>query len=471
MRMRTRLLLVTIAVIVTTLIAAGTATYVAFRSAVFADVDQSLREVALPLRPDPTDDERGPEPAVAPFVQLRGADGTVTRTINATFPNGTTAAPELPTAIVTPGPTDDAGGPAAFFTAPEAGGGLVTFRVKASTGSSGEQLIIALPIDDELTTLRQLAVIEAVVISVASLAAAMLAWWLVGIGLAPLTRLTHDTRNLGGAGSGDRVTVPAPTTEVGELGKAMNTMLDDVDAAFAERDATEARLRQFVADASHELRTPIAAVSAYAELFELGAEHRPDDLRRAMTGIRSESSRMGSLTEDLLTLARLDEGGGAATNRIVALDDVAGAAVAAARLLDPQRRITADLAPATVVGDPAALRQVLDNLLSNVRHHTPADAAVDVRTEAAADTATITVADSGPGVPEDEMAQMFDRFWRADRARSRANGGSGLGLAIVAATAQRHGGTVAASHTPGGGLTLTVTLPVASPAPEDPAAT
>lgn len=460
MRIRTRLLLATIAVVVTALVAAGAATYLAFRAAVFANVDQSLREVALPLAPDPDEDRRGPEPTVAPFVELRAADGTVVRSIPAAFPDGGTASPQLPASIATPAVTDDAGGPAAFFTAPQAGGGPVTFRVKASTGTSGEQLIIALPIDDELATLRQLAAIEAVVIVMASGIAVALAWWLVRLGLAPLTRLTHDTRHLGGAGSGDRVRVPQPDTEVGELGAAMNTLLDDVDAAFAERAATEARLRLFVADASHELRTPIAAVSAYAELFDLGAEHRPADLRRAMTGIRAESTRMGALTEDLLTLARLDEVGPAPAQR-VAIDEVVAEAVDAARVLDPDRPITTHLAPVAVIGDPIALRQVVDNLLSNVRHHTPAGTPVDVTTSAGPDTGSVTVADHGPGVDDDNLTTMFDRFWRADRARSRASGGSGLGLAIVAATVTRHRGTVTASHTPGGGLTVSARLPAA----------
>lgn len=303
---------------------------------------------------------------------------------------------------------------------------------------------------------------------VASAFAVAVAWWLVGVGLAPLTRLTHDTRGLGGAGSGDRVRVPQPDTEVGELGQAMNTLLDDVDVAFEERAATEARLRLFVADASHELRTPIAAVSAYAELFELGAEHRPADLRRAMTGIRAESRRMGALTEDLLTLARLDEVGPGSAET-VAIDEVVAEAVAAARLLDPDRPITTDLAPAVVTGDRIALRQVVDNLLSNVRLHTPAGTLVEVSTAAGPDSGNVTITDHGPGVDDGDLTTMFDRFWRADRARSRASGGSGLGLAIVAATVTRHRGTVIASHTPGGGLTITVSLP-SSQTPADPTA-
>ncbi len=202
-----------------------------------------------------------------------------------------------------------------------------------------EQLIIALPIDEELATLRQLAAIEAVVAGLALVVAGILGWWLVRIGLAPLTLLTEQTRGLGAAGSGHRVDVPQPATEVGELGRqAMNAMLDEVDDAFAQRVATEARLRRFIGDASHELRTPIAAVSAYAELFDLGAERNPADLRRSMDGIRRETARMSELTEDLLVLARLDEARAGHTEP-VDLAAVVAEAVTAAQFLDPTRPI------------------------------------------------------------------------------------------------------------------------------------
>lgn len=457
MALRTRLLLATLTVVIAALGTAGTVTYLAFRSAVLDQVDQSLREVALPLAPDDADPVRGPVPTVTPFVQIRGPDGTVRREVPAEFPDGQQASPDLAEQISTPGVTDLADGPATFFTAQESGGGT-TFRVKASTGMAGEQLIIALPIDEELATLRQLAVIEAVVAGLALLVAGALGWWLVRVGLAPLTVLTAQTRGLGTAGSGTRVDVAQPGTEVGELGLSMNSMLDEVDDAFAQRVATEARLRRFIGDASHELRTPIAAVSAYAELFDLGAEHNPDDLRRCMVGIRRETARMRDLTEDLLVLARLDE---ARPGNLESVDlaAVAADAVAAARVLDPTRPIDSDLAPVTVHGDAHRLRQVVDNLLANVRTHTPAGTHAQVTLSTTDHGARLVVSDDGPGVPAEDLPAVFDRFWRADSARSRTHGGNGLGLAIVAAVVASHHGTVVAEPTPDGGLTVLVDLP------------
>ena len=243
----------------------------------------------------------------------------------------------------------------------------------------------------------------------------------------------------------------------------MNTMLDEVDDAFAQRVATEARLRRFIGDASHELRTPIAAVSAYAELFDLGAEHNPADLRRCMDGIRRETARMRDLTEDLLVLARLDEARAEHTEP-VDLAVVATQAVTAARLLDPTRPIHSDLAPATVAGDAHRLRQVLDNLLANVHTHTPEGTHVQVTLSTTDHRARLMVRDDGPGVPAEDLTAIFDRFWRADSARSRAHGGNGLGLAIVASVVASHRGTVVAEQSPDGGLTIIVDLPtVAGP--------
>jgi two-component system OmpR family sensor kinase len=458
MLLRTRLLLATIAVVIAALATAGTTTYLAFRSAVLAEVDQSLREVALPLGPDDdADSVRGPVPTVTPFVQTRSSEGMVLVEVPAQFPDGHQASPDLPEQISTPGVSDLADGPAAFSTAEAVEGGT-TFRVKASTGTSGEQLIIALPIDEELATLRQLAVIEVVVAGLALLVAGALGWWLVRVGLTPLTVLTTQTRGLGAAGSGTRVDVPQPVTEVGELGQSINGMLDEVDDAFADRLATEARLRRFIGDASHELRTPIAAVSAYAELFDLGAQHNPDDLRRSMDGIRRETARMRDLTEDLLVLARLDE---ARPGSIEAVDlaTITANAVTAARLLDPTRTITSDLGPATVPGDAHRLRQCLDNLLANVRAHTPDGTHAHVTLSTTDHRARLMVSDDGPGVPAEDLPAVFDRFWRADSARSRTHGGNGLGLAIVAAVVASHRGTVVAEASPNGGLTVIVDLP------------
>lgn len=458
MRLSTRLLLATIAVIVVTLGIAGVTTYLTVRAATFADVDQSLREVALPLREREGAELRAPMPGVTPFVQLRSAEGAVIRSVSARLTDGQQVAPDLPVLISPPGVSESADGPAAFLTAT---GDDTTFRVKASVNSAGEQLIIALPIDAELANLRQLALIEVTVAAVALLVASVLGFVLVRVGLRPMTRLTAQTRALGPAGSSARVDVVQPRTEVGELGTAINAMLDETSAAMAQRTAAEAGLRRFVADASHELRTPIAAVSAYAELFELGAKLRPDDLQRAMTGIVRETGRMRGLAADLLALARLDDPQGVAQQR-VDLAAMASDAVDAASAVDPARPIELrETGPTVVQGDATSLRQLLDNLLANVRMHTPPGTRIEVTVATEHSQVVLTVDDGGPGVEEEQLTAMFERFWRADAARARTAGGSGLGLAIVLAIVQRHGGAVVASRSPLGGLRVTVSIPAA----------
>ncbi len=257
------------------------------------------------------------------------------------------------------------------------------------------------------------------------------------------------------------------TTEVGRLARALNVMLERIEVAFTARVSSEERLkesdrhlRQFVADASHELRTPIAAVAAYAELFERGASENAEDLPRVITGIRAETSRMERLVTDLLTLARLDEG---VPLEIlpVELVGLCADAVHTATTVGPQWPVTFTAAhPVEVLADPARLRQVVDNLLANVRAHTPVGTQATVHVEQIGTMARIVVSDSGPGMPSEDAARVFERFYRVDPARGRTHGGSGLGLSIVSAIVAAHGGTVRADSAPGKGMTVTVVLPV-----------
>jgi two-component system OmpR family sensor kinase len=257
-------------------------------------------------------------------------------------------------------------------------------------------------------------------------------------------------------------------TEVGRLARALNVMLGRIQAAFAERDATEnelraseERMRHFVADASHELRTPLAAVSAYAELFERGADRKEADLGRVMRGIRSESGRMKALVEDLLLLARLDEGRPMAREP-VELVGLAAEAMQTARAVGADWPVHLDAAtPVETTGDRDRLRQVLDNLLVNVRTHTAAGTTTTIRLSRSDGRAVVEVADDGPGLDAEQAARVFERFYRADPSRSRAHGGAGLGLAIVKAIVTAHGGEVSAGAAPGGGALFTVRLPAA----------
>ena len=247
---------------------------------------------------------------------------------------------------------------------------------------------------------------------------------------------------------------------MGRLGLALNAMLARIESSFRAQEASERKLRRFVADASHELRTPLSAVRAYAELYDRGAAERPDDLERSMKGISRESERMSVLVEDLLLLARLDDGR-PLEREPVELDEVVGEAVETAQAVDPDRAIELHAEPATVLGDRVRLRQIVDNLLANVRAHTPPGTPASVSVRRRNGSAEIAVTDAGPGLDEEHLEHLFERFYRADPSRARASGGVGLGLAIVAAVAEAHGGTASASSRPGEGTTIAIALPLA----------
>jgi two-component system OmpR family sensor kinase len=220
-------------------------------------------------------------------------------------------------------------------------------------------------------------------------------------------------------------------------------MLTDNEAAFVQRDATEERLRQFLADASHELRTPLTSIRGYAELFRRGAHERPEDLATVMRAIEDEAARMSRLVEDLLLLARLDDAR-PLERQPVALDDLAERAIEAARAAEPGRLIQFEFAerPLVIEGDAGRLRQVIDNLLANVRQHTPVDAPALVSLRPAGDEVVLTVEDTGPGIPASDRELVFARFARPDVARAREQGGAGLGLSIVRSIVSAHGGAV-----------------------------
>jgi two-component system OmpR family sensor kinase len=262
-------------------------------------------------------------------------------------------------------------------------------------------------------------------------------------------------------------------TEVGRLGGALNAMLAEIERAFAERLAAEERLRQFVADASHELRTPVTSIRGYAELFRRGAGDRPEDLAQVMRRIEQEGKRMGELVEELLLLARLDQGL-PLERQPVDLAAVIDAAVDAARAADPERPITVDShGPLVVRGAESRLRHVVDNLLTNARVHTPAGTPVHIRFAAEDGEVVLEVADEGPGVPAEEADRIFERFYRTDRSRTRSQGGVGLGLAIVRSVVEAHGGAVGYRPRTGGGSVFRVVLPLgptdvrAEPAPAE----
>jgi two-component system OmpR family sensor kinase len=303
------------------------------------------------------------------------------------------------------------------------------------------------------STLHRLFLIELFVTLAVLAALAGLALWIIHLGLRPLRAIEATAVAITAGDLSQRVERADAKTEVGRVGGALNTMLDRIEAS-------DVRLRRFVADASHELRTPLAAVRAYAELFGRGAASRPEDLERSMTGITRESERMSVLVDDLLLLARLDEGR-PLEREPVDLAALVGEAVDAAKVVEAQRPIALTVEPASIVGDRDRIRQVLDNLFANVRAHTPPGTPVSVELTCAGGVATLAVADHGPGLREEQAARVFERFYRVDTSRARASGGVGLGLSIVAAVVEAQGGSVATKPTPGGGATFVLTLPLA----------
>ncbi|WP_309113423.1 HAMP domain-containing sensor histidine kinase [Saccharothrix sp.] len=250
-----------------------------------------------------------------------------------------------------------------------------------------------------------------------------------------------------------------PDTEVGQVGLALNKMLGHVGNALEARHESETRVRQFVADASHELRTPLAAIRGYAELTRRTRDEVPDQIAHAMRRVESEAVRMTSLVEDLLLLARLDAGRPLAREQ-VDLSRLVVDAVSDARIAGPDHdwRLTLPASPVVVTGDPHKLQQVLVNLLSNARTHTPPGTTVTTALAATKTGATLTVTDDGPGIPRELQPEVFERFSRGDTSRSRAAGSTGLGLSIVAAVVAAHSGSVTVNSRPGQ-TRFTVTLP------------
>jgi two-component system OmpR family sensor kinase len=466
--LRSRLLTVLVSLTAVGLVVAGIATYASLRSFLIDRVDRTVAgnatalarslEVRGHLDPGDVDALGASNPGVYIGLAVSGQQlrwAPIGVRIGETPP----PRPDLPV-------TRAAGAEAGEhpFTVPAVSGGS-RFRVQLERLAGGQTLVVAAPLNDVQDTLHQLLLVEIVVALSVLLAIFLAGLWLVRVGLRPLGRIEQTAAAIAGGDLSQRIENDDPRTEVGRLGGALNTMLGQIEQAFAERTASEQRLRRFVADASHELRTPLAAVSAYAELFDRGARERPDDLERAMTGIQRESHRMGLLVDDLLLLARLDQGR-PLEQEPVELSEVAREAVEAARAVDPGRPLDLDApAPVEVVGDRERLRQIVDNLLSNVRAHTPAGAPATVRVTTDGARAVAEVADSGPGLSSDQLAHAFERFYRGDPSRSRDAGGVGLGLAIAAAIAESHGGEATVVNEgchDGPGFTVRVTIPLAA---------
>ncbi len=466
MSLRARLLIVTLALVAVALTAAGWATHVALRSFLLDRVDRDLVGLRVPAAFGV--DGRRPPPAGLPanaIVRVIAADGTLLSAYS--YDNrysGTSTLYEIPSTIQ--------GG----FSTVDLPGAPGDYRLLAVTSRAdrdreppgeilpaGATLVIGVPLEDVNDTLGRLLMIELAVGAVTLGGLALLALWLVRLGLRPLEEIGVTADAIAAGDLSQRVADENPRTEIGRLGRTLNGMLGRIEESFEERRRNEERLRQFVGDASHELQTPLTSVRGYAELFRRGAAQRPDDLATTMRRIEAEATRMGVLVDDLLLLARLDQGR-PMDSQPVDLTALVADLVADARVVEPDRPIEEEAeGRVTVRGDDVRLRQVVGNLLSNARAHTPPGAPVVVRTLVRDGEAVIEVSDRGPGLVPEHAARVFERFFRADPSRARASGGSGLGLSIVSSIAEAHGGRAEVDAVPGDGATFRVVLPLMGP--------
>ena len=460
--LRARLLLGVVLLAALGLVAADIATYKSLSNYLFSRVDSTLNAVHPGVEQtafrDESHDHGGAPDEIAPpgyCVELRTLGQRVLASrCQPALGETAESSPHYPGTVSVPARPNSEEGDRIRFLNVEARKDDGRYRVRASIerDHSNELLLIAAPLRSEDSTLHRLFLVELLVTAIVLAALAAVGLWIVRLGLRPLREIELTAAAITAGDLSHRVDHPDARTEVGRVGSALNEMLDRIEAS-------DRRLRRFVADASHELRTPLAAVRAYAELFGRGAANRPEDLERSMSGITREAERMSLLVDDLLLLARLDEGR-PLERKPVDLAQVVQEAVDAARVVEPARPIELSLEPVTVTGDQTRLRQVLDNLLANARTHTPAGTPVSVQLRHVDGRATLTVADRGPGLTEEQATRVFERFYRADSSRTRESGGAGLGLSIVTAVTEAHGGTVETKPTPGGGATFVITLPL-----------
>lgn len=359
------------------------------------------------------------------------------------------AAPALPNTVST-APDDPH-----IVTVGSLGGGGRWRAVLFTNSLSATRVLVAVSMDRADATVRQAELTIAALAGATLIAVGLGGWWILRLGLRPIAEVTAVADAITGGERARRVRVGNPKTEAGHLGLAFNVMLD-------EHQANEDRLRQFVADASHELRTPVASIRAFADLYRQGDLDSPEALSDAMRRIGGESARMAGLVEDLLLLARLDEG------RPLERECVDVAAILTDAALDasvthPSRKVSTAIEPElTTTGDDARLRQVVNNVLHNALTHAGPDATLAVVGYREGNNVVMEVDDDGVGMSAEESGHAFDRFWRANTSRTRRTNGAGLGLSIVRAISEAHGGRVVLESAPGRGTRVRIVLPCRS---------
>ncbi|WP_371528306.1 HAMP domain-containing histidine kinase [Streptomyces sp. NBC_01283] len=493
--LRTRLVVSAVALIAVVCAVIGTVTTIALSSHLYQQLDGTLGAVAMRAKGGPlpkpgedvpggiADDAGDPLRFVSKGPQEVGTigavvedDGSVGQALVSNEPESGTFEPK----------TDrlDAAQSASLASVPRDGHphnvdipGRGEYRVEYATGPHGD-FLVGIPTAKVRNTLSTLIIVEVSVTAAGLVAASLAGAAMVGVALRPLrrvaataTRVSELPLHSGEVTLYERVPDTAPNTEVGQVGAALNRMLDHVHSALHARQESETRVRQFVADASHELRTPLASIRGYAELTRRGRESTGPDTRHALGRIESEAQRMTGLVEDLLLLARLDEGrdspragaGLPLSYRSTDLSPLVVDTVSDARAAGPEHHWALELPdePALVSADAPRLQQVVVNLLANARTHTPPGTKVTARVRLDGTGVCLEVEDNGPGIAPALLPHVFERFARGDASRSRNAGSTGLGLALVQAIVAAHGGGVTVDSVPGRTV-FTVTLPAVS---------
>jgi len=487
--LRNRLILSIVAVVVLLTVVIGAVSVVALRGSLVRQLDDDLASATSRALAAASVGGSSGRPSLSPDVDALGAPRQAPGTFTAVLVGDTVRqaftvteageledplTDEITSALAT---VADDGGPVTVSLGPDLGGYRVeavpvTLTSRGGGTVSAGYLVVGLPTDSVTQTVTGMIVSIALVTLLGLVGAILVAYAVVRRALLPLERMSDTALRVaelpldrGEVALAERVDDQDTDTrtEVGRVGASLNHMLGHVTAALEARQQSENKVRQFVADASHELRTPLASVRGYAELTRRMGAGLPDDVVYAMGRIESESVRMTSLVEDLLLLARLDEGRDVVVDDVdltrVVLDAVNDATVA-----DPTFDVDVLVpeVPVVVPGDAMRLHQIVVNLLTNSRTHTPEGTPVHVALEAddAGRCAVVTVADEGPGIDPAVLPVLFERFARADSSRSRTAGSTGLGLAIVEAVAHAHGGDVAVESSDAGAV-FTVRLPLA----------
>ncbi|KRD21168.1 HAMP domain-containing sensor histidine kinase [Streptomyces sp. Root264] len=503
--LRTRLVVVSVTLIAVVCAVIGTVTTLVLRDHLYGQLDGSLKEAAMGASGGPVGGPGGRDAvengntagiSTPPVQKIYGIDKLVTgpgpqKTLAATVVNGLITSAKVGNkknnaagyTDMTPVNLKETQIKALGSVAQDQKQhtvdipGLGSYRVQYINGNNGDYYV-GVPTSDVDNTINTLIIVEISLTFAGLLAAGLAGTVMVGVATRPLrkvaataTRVSELPLHTGEVNLSERVpeTETDPHTEVGQVGAALNRMLNHVHGALHARQESEMRVRQFVADASHELRTPLASIRGYAELTRRGREEVGPDTKHALGRIESEAGRMTFLVEDLLLLARLDAGRPLQFEQTdlvpLVIDTVSDARVAGSEHV---WRLELPDEPALVSADSARLQQVLVNLLANARTHTPPGTTVTARVQRRGPWLCVDVQDDGQGIPPDLLPHVFERFARGDSSRSRVSGSTGLGLAIVQAVATAHGGAVTVDSVPGQTV-FTVHLPALGPALPKPA--